>query len=126
MKARAVAAAAVFISAVIHVSLWFGGYRAVEVIGPAFILNAVSGVAIAILLLRWGSRVPLVLAVGFGAATLGAYILSLTVGLFGHQEALGGVSQWTAAVSEVVAILAGVVGARGEGSLSPRRPQNVH
>ena len=84
MKTRGVAAAAVFISAVVHASLWFDGYRDVAVIGPAFMLNAVGGVVIAILLLRWRSWVPLLLAVGFGAATLGAFAFSVTVGLFGE------------------------------------------
>jgi hypothetical protein len=126
MKTRVVAAAAVFISALVHVSLWFGGYRDVDVMGAAFMLNAVSGIVIAILLLLWRSWVPLLLAVGFGAATLGAFILTVTVGLFGFQETLGGVSQWTAALSEVVAILAGAAGARGEGYLTRRRFQGAH
>ena len=126
MKSRAVAAAAVFVSAVLHAILWFDGYRDVEVIGGAFLVNAVSGVVIAILLLRWMNWVPLLLAVGFGAATLGAFILSATVGLFGFDETGGGVSQWIAAASEVVAIVAGVAGARGEGYLSWGRSQAVH
>ena len=121
MKTRVVAAAAVFVSALVHVSLWFQGFRDVDVIGPAFMLNAVSGVVIAILLLGWRNWVPLLLAAGFGAATLGGYILSVTVGLFGHQESLGGVSQLTAAVAEAVAIWAGVAGLRGEGQLSRTR-----
>lgn len=126
MKARVVAAAAVFISALVHAGLWFAGYRDVAVIGAAFLLNAVAGVVIAVLLLRWRSRVPLFLAVGFGAATLGAFVLTVTVGLFGFRESFGGLSQWIAAVSEVVAIVAGVAGTRGEGHLSGRRLQDVH
>jgi len=125
MKTRVVAAAAVLISALVHLSLWFGGFRDVDLIGPAFLLNAVSGVVIAVLLLAWRSWVPLLLAVGFGAATLGGYLLSVTVGLFGYQESIGGVSQLVAAVSEVVAILAGVAGARGEGYLAGRRAQDA-
>jgi hypothetical protein len=126
MKTRVVAAAAVFVSAVVHAILWFDGYRDVAVIGAAFVLNAVGGLVIAILLLRWRSWVPLLLAVGFGVATLGAFGLSVTVGLFGFQETLGGVSQWIAAVSEVVAVVAGAVGARSEGYLAARHPQPAH
>jgi hypothetical protein len=126
MKTRVVAAAAVFISAVVHAILWFDGYRDVDVVGPAFMLNAVGGVVIAILLLGWRNWVPLLLAVGFGVATLGAFVLSVTVGLFGFQESLGGVTQWIAAVSEVVAIVAGVAGVRGEGYLAARHPQPAH
>ena len=126
MKTRVVAAAAVLISAVVHAILWFDGYRDVDVIGAAFMLNAVGGVVIAILLLRWRSWMPLLLAVGFGVATLGAFLLSVTVGLFGFQETLGGVSQWIAAVSEVVAVVAGAAAARGEGYLAARHPQPAH
>jgi hypothetical protein len=126
MKTRIVAAAAVFVSAVVHASLWFGGYRDVEVIGAAFMLNAVGGVVIAVLLVAWRNWVPLLLAVGFGASTLGAFVLSVTVGLFGFQESLGGVSQWVAAASEVVAIVAGVLAARGEGYLTRRNPQHAY
>jgi len=126
MKTRVVAAAAVLVSALVHASLWFGGYRDVAVIGPAFLLNAVGGVVIGVLLLRWRSWVPLLLAVGFGAATLVAFVLTVTVGLFGFQESFGGVSQWVAGVAEVVAIVAGAAGVRGEGHLSGRRLQDVH
>ncbi len=126
MKTRVVAAAAVLVSAVVHVSLYLTGYNDVAVIGPAFLLNAVAGVVIAILLLRWTSWIPLLLAVGFGAATLGAFVISVTVGLFGFQETGGGVSQWIAAASEIVAIVAGVVGARSEGYLPWGRPQAAH
>jgi hypothetical protein len=125
MKTRVVAAAAVFVSAVVHAGLWFDGYRDVAVIGPAFVLNAIGGVVIAGLLLRWRSWVPWLLAVGFGAATLGAFVLSVTVGLFGFQESFGGMAQWIAAVSEIVAVLTGVVGARAEGYLSHRPPQHA-
>ena len=126
MKTRVVAAAAVFISAVVHVILWFDGYRDVDVIGPSFMLNAVGGVVIAILLIGWRNWVPLLLAVGFGVATLGAFALSVTVGLFGFQETLGGVYQWIAAAAEVVAVVAGVAAARGEGYLAARHPQSAH
>ena len=52
--------------------------------------NAVAGLVIAVLLLIWRHWVPGFLAAGFGASTLGAFILSATVGLFGVQE-----QQWT-------------------------------
>jgi hypothetical protein len=118
---RLVAAAAVFVSAAIHLGLWFDGYREVEVIGPAFMVNAVAGVVIGVLLLTWRHWAPLLLAVGFGAATLGASIISATVGLFGFHERWAGVYVWAAAVSEVLAILAGIVAARREGYLSHRQ-----
>jgi hypothetical protein len=50
--------------------------------------------------------IPLVLAVGFGATTLGAFFIAATVGLYGVHEHWTGWEVWTAAASEVVAILA--------------------
>jgi hypothetical protein len=126
MMTRAVAAAAVVISAVVHLSLYLTGYNDVSVIGPAFLLNAVAGVVVAILLLAWRNWIPLLLAVGFGVATLGAFIIAVTVGLFGFQETGGGVSQWIAALSEIVAIVAGVAAARNEGYLTMGRSQPAH
>lgn len=107
MSMRILAAAAVLVSAAVHLFLWFDGFRHEDVIGPAFMLNAVGGVVIAILLVLWRHWVPALLAVGFGASTLGAFVISSTVGLFGLHEHWTGGPVWTAAASEVVAILAG-------------------
>jgi hypothetical protein len=109
MIVRLTAAAAVLVSAVVHLYLWFDGYRDVDVIGPAFMLNAVAGGVIALLLVVWRHWVPAFLALGFGLSTLAAFIVSATVGLFGVQESWTGWAVWTAAVSEVVAIVAGAV-----------------
>jgi hypothetical protein len=80
-----------------------------SVIGPAFLLNAVGGAVIAVLLVTWRSWVPALLTAGFGVGTLGAFILSATAGLFGLHERWVGWPVWTAAVSEVVAIVVGAL-----------------
>jgi len=105
MKMRMLAAAAVLVSAAVHLYLWFDVFRHTDVVGPAFMLNAVGGTVIAILLVTWRHWVPLVLAVGFGASTLGAFLIAVSVGLFGVHEHWRGWAVWTAAGSEVVAIL---------------------
>ena len=109
MKLRLTAAVAVLVSAAVHLYLWFEGYRDVEVIGPAFLLNAAGGAGIAVLLLAWRHWVPPLLAVGFGLSTLGAFIISTTVGLFGLEESWSGWAVWTAAASEVAAVVLGVL-----------------
>ena len=43
----------------------------------------------------------------FGVSTLGAFVVASTVGLFGVHEHWIGWPVWTAAVSEVIAIVAG-------------------
>ena len=109
MWMRIVGAAAVLVSAAVHLYLWINGFRDLSVIGPAFLLNAVGGAVIAVLLVTWRSWVPALLTAGFGVSTLGAFILSSTVGLFGLHEHWVGWPVWTAAVAEVVAIVVGAL-----------------
>jgi hypothetical protein len=109
MGLRVLAAVAVLVSAVMHLYLWFEGYRDIEVIGPAFLLNAVGGAVIAVLLVTWVHWLPALLTLGFGASTLGAFVVSTTVGLFGVQEQWQGWEVWTAAISEAAAIVLGAV-----------------
>lgn len=107
--ARALTAASVLLSAVVHLELWALGMKDVDIIGPAFLLNAVGGLAIALAVLLWRHRLPLLGAIGFGAATLAAFVMSMTVGLFGVREQVWGVSQVLSAVSEVAAIVFSLV-----------------
>ena len=109
MRMRIVAAVAVLVSAAVHLRLWFDGFRDLHMVGPAFMLNAVAGLVIAVLLVVWRHWIPLLLAVGFGVATLGAFIVSATVGLYGVHESWTGGYVFAAAVSEAVAIVVGAV-----------------
>src|SRR5215213_5343233 len=117
MNVRLIAAAAVLVSGAVHLQMWFDGVRD-QSVGPAFMVNAVAGPVIAVLLITWRHWFPLLLAVGFGASTLGAFLIAATAGLYGVHTHWEGVRVWLAAVSEVVAILAGLVAARREGYLS--------
>lgn len=120
MTTRLVAAVAVWISAGIHLKLWFDGTRHLDVVGPAFMLNAIAGVVIGILLLTWRSWVPLFLTAGFGASTLGAFIISATVGLYGVNESFSGSYEWTSVIVEAVALVAAIVADRQEGWFGSR------
>ena len=121
MRLRLLAAAGALVSGAVHLKLWFDGTRHFDVVGPAFMLNAVAGLVIAVLLLTWRHRAPLLLAVGFGASTLAAFVISATVGLYGVNASWSGFYTWAAAISEVVAIVAGLLAARAEGHLSSLR-----
>lgn len=118
MSLRLVAALAALVSALAHLRLWLDGMRDIPVIGPAFLVNVVAGLAIAALLLLRRHWLPALLVLGFGASTLGALVVSSTVGLFGHREPWEGPYVWTTAVAEVVCVVAGALLLR---SLSPRR-----
>jgi hypothetical protein len=125
MWMRLAAAAAVLVSAAVHLKLWFDGTRHFDVVGPAFMLNAVGGLVIAVLLVAWRHWLPLLLAVGFGVSTLAAFVTSATVGLFGVNASWSGWAAYTAAVAEVVAIVTALLAARAEGYLgSAAEPEN--
>jgi hypothetical protein len=108
MTLRYAAAVAVLTSVVIHLVLWFQGMRSVHVIGPAFLVNVAAGIAIAVLLVRWRHPGAGVLAACFGMATLGAFTLASTIGLFGDHEHWEGFSVFAAATVEIIAVVAGL------------------
>jgi hypothetical protein len=75
----------------IHLYLWTQGYQDVPTIGPLFLLNGIIGALLVVAVLATPTRpLPYVAAVAmlFTAGTLGALVLSLTVGLFGFLETL--------------------------------------
>jgi hypothetical protein len=72
----------------IHLHLWLEGYRHIPTNGPLFLLDAVAGFALAAALLARPAPLTGLLAAGYTAATLGALLISLTVGLFGFRESI--------------------------------------
>lgn len=105
---RIVVAVCVVVSGVVHLRLWRDGMRFVDIVGPAFLVNAVAGVVIGVLLLVWRHWLPPLLAVGFGAATLGAFIVATTpLGLFGVHSRWEGSQEWVGAITEALAIVLG-------------------
>lgn len=102
---RWLAADAILVSGYEHYDLWRGGYKLIPVIGPLFVLNFVAAIVIAGLLLWRGHALILALAAGFAATTLGAFILSVTVGLFNFTEAMSGPAQGVSGVVEIAALL---------------------
>lgn len=110
MKTRIIVAAAAFVSAIIHGEQWMLVFRHTAVIGPAMLVNFGGGIVITILVLVWRHWIPLALAVLFGAGTLAAFLVSVTVGLFGVHEHWSIWEVFVAAAVEIVAIVAGVIG----------------
>ncbi|MFE5293557.1 hypothetical protein ACFQ8T_15400 [Isoptericola sp. NPDC056618] len=106
---RLAASLAVLVSAVVHVVLYVDGYDTIAVVGPLFLLNAVAGVALAVLLVVWRHWLPLVGGIGFGGLTLLAFVLSTTVGFYGVNETFAGTTEIVAAAAEVVAVVASAV-----------------
>ncbi|MFC4002352.1 hypothetical protein ACFS2C_05105 [Prauserella oleivorans] len=95
-------------SAWVHWVVWLDWARDTDVVGPLFLVNVVAGVVIAIAVLAWRHWLPALAAVGFGLATLGAYVLSLTVGFFGVQEQFATQEEIWGVVTEVACVVFGL------------------
>ena len=90
----------------IHLHLWLDGYRTIDVIGPAFVLNAIAGFGLAVLLLVTPRPLlPWVAALGALTAlgTLGGLLFATTVGLFGFEETTAASLWWESFWVEVAA-----------------------
>jgi hypothetical protein len=92
----------------IHLELWLAGYRDIDIIGPAFLLNAIAGFGLAALLLltprpllHWVAALGALTALG----TLGGLLLATTVGLFGFVESTAADLWWASLWVEVAAIV---------------------
>jgi hypothetical protein len=92
----------------IHLGLWLDGYRNIEVVGPAFLLNTLGGFGLAALLLATSRRfLPWAALLGAltAAGTLGGLLLSTTVGLFGFVETTAASLWWESFWVEVAALV---------------------
>jgi hypothetical protein len=83
-----VGAALLLWSAALHLYLWADYFHRVHTIGPLFMAQGIAGVAIAIAIVAF--RTPALALVGafLLAATAGALLLSVWVGLFDYRERL--------------------------------------
>ena len=124
MTTRLIGAFVAVVSAVIHLYLWFDGVRDQGTVGDLFVVNVVAGVVIAVLLLGWRHWIPLFLLAGFGASTLGAFLIAVTGSLFGIHTDWSWYA-WLAAASEVAAVICAAYAAVREGYLAPLRRHAV-
>lgn len=120
MLFRAMTAVAVLVSGAVHLWLWFDGFAEIDVVGPLFLVNAAAGLVIAVATLAWRHWLPLLAAAGFGATTLGAFVVSTTVGLFGVNERWVGTWVWVAAASEALAVLGAIAALVSESQVRRR------
>src|SRR5215813_3974595 len=70
----------------IHLDLYLTGYRSIPAIGWLFLLQVIAAFGLAAAVLATGSRLVAAAGAGFALATLGGYLLSMWVGLFGFKE----------------------------------------
>jgi hypothetical protein len=72
----------------IHWHLWSEGYKFIATNGPFFLGDVIVAVVLAVALLAWPRALAGLVTAGFLAGTIGALVISLTVGLFGFQESI--------------------------------------
>jgi len=76
----------------IHLDLYLTGYRTIPTIGWLFLLQVIAAFALALAVLVTGGRhviagrLAAAAGAGFALATLGGYLLSVWIGLFGFKE----------------------------------------
>jgi predicted lipoprotein with Yx(FWY)xxD motif len=70
----------------IHLDLYLTGFRNLPTIGWLFLLQVITAFALGLAVLVSGSRLAAAAGAGFALATLGGYLLSMWVGLFGFKE----------------------------------------
>lgn len=79
-------AALLIASGAIHLDLYLTGYNSIPTIGWLFLLQVISAFALAITIPVTGLRLAYAAGAAFAIGTLGGYLLSLWVGLFGFTE----------------------------------------
>jgi predicted lipoprotein with Yx(FWY)xxD motif len=70
----------------IHLDLYLTGYRTIPTIGWLFLLQVIAAFVLAAGVLMLGSRLIAAAGAGFALSTLGGYLLTVWIGLFGFKE----------------------------------------
>ncbi len=73
-------------SGAIHLDLYLTGYRTIPTIGWLFLLQVIAAFGLSLGVLALRTRLAALAAGGFALATLGGYLLSVWIGLFGFKE----------------------------------------
>jgi predicted lipoprotein with Yx(FWY)xxD motif len=73
-------------SGAIHLDLYLTGYRSIPTIGWLFLLQVIAAFVLGLAAAGLRSWLAAAAAAGFCLATLGGYILSVWIGLFGFKE----------------------------------------
>ena len=70
----------------IHLDLYLTGYRSIPTIGWLFLFQVIAAFVLGAAVLASGARLAAAAGAVFSLATLGGYLLSLWIGLFGFKE----------------------------------------
>ena len=92
------------LAGLLHLKLWGGqtGYHVVPTIGPLFLIQAISGIALGLILLVTMRLFVVLACFGLMAGTALGLFLSVQVGLFGFQETWGAPYAKSSVIVEIV------------------------
>jgi hypothetical protein len=120
MTVRIIVAVAVLLSGLDHIRLWNNGGKHLHIVGPLFLVQGIAAIIVAGLVVFWRHWIAPLLAVALAAGTLiGFAIATLPSGLVGDHEKWVGGTVWVAAITEVVAIIAGLYAYSRERQTAP-------
>ncbi len=97
-------------SGLIHLYLWANGYRNIATIGPLFLAQGIVGLILAVLLVAFPRVATAAAGTGFLLATIAAFTLSASGGLFGFQDTLDAPWATGALLVEIAGLASLVVG----------------
>jgi predicted lipoprotein with Yx(FWY)xxD motif len=123
---RVVGAGLLLAAGGMHLDLYLTGYNTIPTIGWLFLLQVIAAFALGLAVLATGSRLVAAAGAGFALATLGGYLLSIWVGLFGFKEVrttagiVAGIIEVLAFVA--LAMLAALPGAARHRAQQPHSP----
>jgi predicted lipoprotein with Yx(FWY)xxD motif len=83
---RGVGGGLLIATAAIHLDLYLTGYRSIPTIGWLFLLQIIAAFVLGAAVLVSGNWLIAAAGAGFALATLGGYLLTLWIGLFGFNE----------------------------------------
>jgi hypothetical protein len=93
-------------SAYIHFHLWQSeDYRRIPTIGPLFLLQAVAGVLLGLLVIVVHRVWTAILGLGFAASTLAGFFISVKYGLFGFKDSSDAPYAHVALIIEIATIV---------------------
>src|SRR6266566_196612 len=114
---RVVGSGLLIATAAIHLDLYLTGYRAIPTIGWLFLLQVIAAFGLGLAVLAIPRRLAVALpatrlaaaaGAGFALATLGGYLLSVWIGLFGFKEVRTGAGT-AAGLVDAALVLFGLV-----------------
>ena len=86
LAVRLAGAGLLFATGAIHLDLYLTGYKTIPTIGWLFLLQVITALALGAAMVVWSGRLIAAAGAGFAIATLGGYLLSLRISLFGFRE----------------------------------------